>query len=60
MKLNKKLIMSCAALAACATTLVSSTYAWYTTNTEVTLDTVTGSTAAAADNSSANADRSSR
>lgn len=35
MKLKGKLIMSAAALAACAATLTSTTYAWYTSNTEV-------------------------
>jgi len=35
MKLRNKLILSCAALAAVATTAVSTTYAWYTSNTEV-------------------------
>lgn len=45
MKLRKKLIMSCAALAACATTLVSSTFAWYTSNTDVSADGISGTTA---------------
>jgi len=36
MKLRNKLILSCAALAAVATTAVSTTYAWYTSNTKVT------------------------
>lgn len=35
-KLGLKLGLSCAALAACATTLVSTTFAWYTSNTTVT------------------------
>ncbi len=35
MKLKGKLILSCAALAAVATTAFSTTYAWYTSNTEV-------------------------
>ena len=35
MKLRGKLILSCAALAAVATTAFSTTYAWYTSNTEV-------------------------
>ena len=35
MKLRNKLILSCAALAAVATTAVSTTFAWYTANTEV-------------------------
>ena len=34
-KFGRKLFLSCAALAACATTLVSTTFAWYTSNTEV-------------------------
>jgi len=44
MKLRNKLILSCAALAAVATTAVSTTYAWYTSNTEVTVDGVSGKT----------------
>lgn len=36
-KFGRKLFLSCAALAACATTLVSTTFAWYTSNTEVAL-----------------------
>jgi len=35
MKLRNKLILSCAALAAVATTAVSTTYAWYTANDSV-------------------------
>ena len=46
MKLKGKLIMSAAALAACAATLTSTTYAWYTANTQVSADGVTGTTAA--------------
>lgn len=46
MKLKGKLIMSAAALAACAATLTSTTYAWYTSNTQVSADGVTGTTAA--------------
>jgi hypothetical protein len=38
MKIRNKLILSCAALAAVATTAVSTTFAWYTSNTEVTAD----------------------
>lgn len=49
MKLKKKLILSCAALAACATTLVSSTFAWYTSNTEVKASSVSGLTSAGTD-----------
>lgn len=44
MKLRNKLILSCAALAAVATTAVSTTYAWYTNNAEVTAKGVTGTT----------------
>ena len=44
-KLRNKLILSCAALAAVATTAVSITFAWYTNNTEVTAKGVTGTTA---------------
>ena len=44
MKLRNKLILSCAALAAVATTAVSTTYAWYTANTTVTADGVEGTT----------------
>ncbi len=46
MKLRKKLLLSCAALAACATTLVSTTFAWYTSNTTVTASNITGTSAA--------------
>lgn len=45
MKLKSKLIMSGVALAACAATLTSTTYAWYTTNTTVSADGITGATA---------------
>jgi len=44
MKLRNKLILSCAALAAVATTAVSTTFAWYTNNTEVTAKGVSGTT----------------
>lgn len=44
-----KLILSGAALAACATTLVTSTYAWYTSNTEVTASGVEGESSANGD-----------
>lgn len=47
-----KLILSGAALAACATTLVTSTYAWYTSNTEVSTDSLSGTTSAEADSNS--------
>ena len=51
MKLKGKLIMSAAALAACAATLTSTTYAWYTTNTEVSASGINGSSAASGDSS---------
>jgi len=44
MKLRNKLILSCAALAAVATTAVSTTFAWYTQNTEVKATGVSGKT----------------
>ena len=44
MKLRNKLILSCAALAAVATTAVSTTYAWYTSNTEVSATGLTAKT----------------
>jgi len=47
MKLRNKLILSCAALAAVATTAVSTTFAWYTSNTKVQAKNVEGSSAAA-------------
>ncbi|MBQ3253077.1 MAG: hypothetical protein IJA65_00840 [Acholeplasmatales bacterium] len=45
MKLRKKLFLSCAALAACAATLVSTTYAWYTSNSVVSASGIQGTTA---------------
>ena len=51
MKLKGKLIMSAAALAACAATLTSTTYAWYTTNTEVSANGISGATASSGDTS---------
>ena len=51
MKLKGKLIMSAAALAACAATLTSTTYAWYTTNTEVTASGLTAGSASSGDSS---------
>lgn len=48
-KLARKLFLSCAALAACATTLVSTTFAWYTSNTEVNTNAVTGTSKANGD-----------
>ncbi len=47
MKLRNKLVLSCAALAAVATTAVSTTFAWYVTNTTVTATGVTAGTDAA-------------
>ena len=41
-KLVRKLALSCFALGACALTLASTTYAWWTTNTEVSANEVTG------------------
>jgi hypothetical protein len=43
-KLGLKLGLSCAALAACATTLVSTTFAWYTSNDTVKAEGITGKT----------------
>ena len=51
MKLKGKLIMSAAALAACAATLTSTTYAWYTTNTEATIGQVSGATSTSTESS---------
>ena len=48
MKLKGKLILSCAALAAVATTAFSTTYAWYTANSTVTATGIQASTASAA------------
>ena len=44
MKLRNKLILSCAALAAVATTAVSTTFAWSTANDSVKATGVTGKT----------------
>ena len=49
MKLRNKLILSCAALAAVATTAVSTTFAWYTANTTVTADKISGTTKTSTD-----------
>lgn len=49
MKLRNKLILSCAALAAVATTAFSTTFAWYTSNTEVKATGITGKTKTGAD-----------
>ena len=46
-KLGLKLGLSCAALAACATTLVSTTFAWYTSNDSVKATGITGKTSEA-------------
>jgi len=43
MKLRNKLILSCAALAAVATTAVSTTFAWYTSNVDVSANGITAS-----------------
>jgi hypothetical protein len=43
-KLGLKLGLSCAALAACATTLVSTTFAWYTSNESVKATGINGNT----------------
>jgi hypothetical protein len=48
-KLGLKLGLSCAALAACATTLVSTTFAWYTSNDSVKATGITGKTSDADD-----------
>ncbi|MBQ9899673.1 MAG: hypothetical protein IJM36_00925 [Acholeplasmatales bacterium] len=45
MKLRNKLILSCAALAAVATTAFSTTFAWYTANDSVKATGITGKTA---------------
>jgi len=49
MKLRNKLILSCAALAAVATTAVSTTFAWYTANTDVSASGVSAQTLAGSD-----------
>lgn len=48
-KLRKKLFLSIAALAVCCATLVSTTYAWYTSNTDVSAKGVTGTSSASTD-----------
>ncbi|MGM9970108.1 MAG: hypothetical protein ACI35S_06910 [Anaeroplasma sp.] len=45
MKLRKKLVLSALALAACATTMVSTTFAWYVSNSEASIGATAGSTA---------------
>ncbi len=47
-KIGFKLLLSGVALAACAATLSTTTYAWYVTNSEATATGVTGTTASAA------------
>ncbi len=44
-KLTRKLFLSVAALAVCATTLVSTTFAWYVSNSEANASAIGGSTA---------------
>lgn len=44
--LKRKLFLSIASLAVCAATLVSTTFAWYTSNTEVSASNVTGTSQA--------------
>lgn len=51
-KFGRKLFLSCAALAACATTLVSTTFAWYTSNTEVSAGSLQALSSATVDSSS--------
>ena len=46
-KLTRKLFLSIAALAVCAATMVSTTFAWYVQNTEATASGMTASTAEA-------------
>ena len=43
-KLTRKLFLSVASLGVCAATLVSTTFAWYTTNTSVDLGAISGMT----------------
>ena len=45
-KLTRKLFLSICTLAICAVTLVSTTFAWYTTNTEVSASNINGASAA--------------
>lgn len=52
MKLRRKLLAAGFAFGATALTLTTSTFAWYTSNSEVTATTVTGKTSAEADTSS--------
>ena len=50
-KLTRKLFLSCAALCACAATLVSTTFAWYTTNTSVDASNISSASAGTGDSS---------
>ncbi len=52
MKLRRKLLAAGFAFGATALTLTTSTFAWYTANNEVTVDSINGSTSASADSSS--------
>ena len=52
MKLRRKLLSAGFALGATALTLTTSTFAWYTSNTEVNAKTITGKTSAEADTDS--------
>ena len=47
--LTRKLFLSICTLAICAVTLVSTTFAWYTTNTEVSVDGVKGTASTSGD-----------
>lgn len=50
--LRRKLFMSLAATAACAATLTSTTFAWYTSNSSVTTDSVNAATESSVDTGS--------
>lgn len=52
MKLRRKLLSAGFAFGATALTLTTSTFAWYTANNEVKVDSLTGATSATADSSS--------
>lgn len=52
MKLRRKLLAAGFAFGATALTLTTSTFAWYTANNEVTVNSLTGATSATADSSS--------
>ena len=51
MKLRRKLLAAGFAFGATALTLTTSTFAWYTANNEVTIESINGATAAATDTS---------